>query len=1378
MQPKITGKGMHFRASWCLITLFMSYVRSVSVCLSRLRFVLGMLLLAVSHLASAHEEFNLMVFSKTAGFRHTSITNGIQMIQALGASNHFAVTATEDATAFTDANLALYSAVVFLSTTGDVLDTNQQASFERYIQAGGGYVGIHSASDTEYSWPWYGQLVGAYFQDHPAQQTATTLVADRVHPSTIGLPERWERFDEWYNFQSNPRGSVHVLATLDESTYSPGGGAMGYDHPIAWCHQFDGGRAWYTGAGHTESSYAEPLFQQHVLGGILWAAGAEEGDAGATIDSNYQKVVLDANPQNPMELSVAPDGRVIYVERGGRVMVWKPDTATTVQAGQIPVFSQLEDGLLGVALDPGFATNNWLYLYYAPTGVTPVQHLSRFTMSGDTLLTNSEIVMLTVPTQREVCCHSGGSLTFGSDGYLYVSLGDNTSPFESDNYTPIDERAGRSAYDAQKSSSNANDLRGKILRIKPQPDGSYTIPAGNLFPPGTTNTRPEIYVMGCRNPFRISVDAATGWLYWGEVGPDANSDNSNRGPRGYDEWNQARTAGNYGWPYFAANNQAYREYDFATTISGPYFDAASPTNNSPNNTGPLVLPPAQPAWIWYPYTASTVFPQLGSGSRTAMAGPVYQFDTNAVPARQLPAYFDQTLFIYEWSRNWIKEVKLDQNGDILAINPFLPTFNFSRPMDMDVGPDGALYLIEWGTGFSGNNADAKIVRIEYVGGNRAPVVVASASPDSGNAPLLVQFSSSGTYDPEPGDTLSYVWSYFGNGVTNSTDPNPSFSYATNGVYSPQLKVFDSAGNVTIANLSVTVGNNRPQPQVLYPPDGSVFDWGNELNFSAAVFDVEDGATTNGSISCSAVEVELSLGHNDHAHGLSQQNDCSGTFLTPPGHGGDGDNILLVLNARYTDSGAVGVPALTGSATALVQPRRKQAEHYSAASGVTTYLTADNNGVSEVRNIEPGDWLSFHPYHLTNLDGIVYRVAGGVGGQIELRTGATNGALLATANIPPTGGAYTNISVAFTNPGGTHELFFIFTGTPGTSNLFQFNWFEFIGAGVGIPTAPDTNPPVVLSARPGNGSSFLQGQTIPFAAEVTDDLLLSQVEFWVDGGLRQTFTSEPFKTLIAGLGNGGHTFEVRAVDFAGNWTTNTANLTVTTGSLPKGPYGGVPHAIPGRIETEDYDQGGAGLAYFEADSNGNEGGAYRTSEQVDIQSTGDSAGGAYNVGWIRSTEWLEYTVNSIGGPYDVTLRAASPAGSPGTVGVTLNGLSLGTFNIPSTGDWQVYASVTRTNVSVPAVTNGLLRLTITGGSGFLHNLNWIEFVALSVPPVLEWTSALDIPFVTAPAFSINTTNQSVTVPMQGTRGFYRLRANAPTSLNQVNVMGTNLVITYE
>jgi type 1 glutamine amidotransferase len=225
--------------------------------------------------SAADPAYKVLVFSKTAGFRHSSIPNGIQAVRELGSANNFTVDATEDAAAFTGSNLAQYRAVIFMMTTGDVLNDTQQSAFESYVRAGGGYVGVHSASDTEYQWPFYGGLVGGYFHSHPAIQQATVRVEDRAHASTAHLGNDWVRTDEWYNFQTNPRANVKVLARLDETTYS--GGNMG-DHPIAWCQPYQGGRSWYTAGGHTEQTYTEPAFRAHLLGGIRYAAGVTKAD--------------------------------------------------------------------------------------------------------------------------------------------------------------------------------------------------------------------------------------------------------------------------------------------------------------------------------------------------------------------------------------------------------------------------------------------------------------------------------------------------------------------------------------------------------------------------------------------------------------------------------------------------------------------------------------------------------------------------------------------------------------------------------------------------------------------------------------------------------------------------------------------------------------------------------------------------------------------------------------------------------------------------------------------------------------------------------------------------------------------------------------------
>ncbi|MFF4972492.1 ThuA domain-containing protein [Streptomyces sp. NPDC001083] len=270
----------------------------------------------------------VLVFSRTAGFRHDAIPEGIAALRELGAEGGFTVDATEDAGAFTPRNLARYDAVVFLSTTGDVLDDTQQGAFERYIERGGGYAGIHAAADTEYDWAFYGGLVGAWFQSHPAIQPATVDIEDGGHPATSGLPRVWERTDEWYNYRTDPRERVHVLASLDESSYS--GGTMNGDHPIAWCQEYRGGRAFYTGGGHTKESYADPAFRRHLLGGLRYATGAVRADCRP--ENGYRPLfdgtaasLTEWRQAGPGGFALSPDGTL--TSSGGLGMLWYAGSA-------------------------------------------------------------------------------------------------------------------------------------------------------------------------------------------------------------------------------------------------------------------------------------------------------------------------------------------------------------------------------------------------------------------------------------------------------------------------------------------------------------------------------------------------------------------------------------------------------------------------------------------------------------------------------------------------------------------------------------------------------------------------------------------------------------------------------------------------------------------------------------------------------------------------------------------------------------------------------------------------------------------------------------------------------------------------------------------
>ncbi|MFB6397123.1 ThuA domain-containing protein [Polymorphospora lycopeni] len=1079
---------------------------------------------------TAVDPYSVLVFSKTAGFRHDSIPAGIAAIQQLGADNGFTVDTTEDGAAFTDANLARYAAVIWLSTTGDVLDPDQQAAFERYVRAGGGYVGVHAASDTEYSWEWYGGLVGAYFSAHPANQQATIKVEDPAHPSTAALPANWSRYDEWYNFQTNPRGDVHVLASLDERTYTPGAGAMGADHPIAWCHDYDGGRAWYTGGGHTNESYTEPEFVAHLLGGIQTAAGAVDADCRATLDDSFEKISLDSNTNNPMELDVAGDGRVFYAERDGRVQVIDPETGLTSTAMTLPVFTGNEDGLIGLRLDPGFDTNGWIYLYYAPAGGGPRNLLSRFTVTGTTIDPASESVVIQVDTQRNTCCHAGGSMVFDADGNLYLATGDNTNPFESSAYTPIDERPGRQDYDAQRSSGNTNDLRGKVLRIHPEDAGGYTVPTGNLFPAGTAQTRPEIYAMGFRNPFRIGIDQQTGVLYVADYGPDAGTANPNRGPEGRVEWNVVDAPGNFGWPYCHGSNLAYNDFTFPSGPSGAKFDCAAPVNNSPNNTGLTNLPPAIPATVDYGYSPDPRYPEIGGGG-APMGGPVYRYDPELASDTKWPAYFDGKALFGEWNQSKMYTFQVSADAtELVDINNLLTGMEFIRPMDFEFGPDGALYMIEWGSGFGGNNDNSGVYRIDYIAGDRAPIAVASAEPTSGQAPLAVQFSSAGSRDPDGGQ-ITFAWT-FGDGGT-STAANPAHTYAEPGNYTAQLTVTNEKGRDAVANVPVTVGNTAPTVTIEFPPDGGFFDWGDQVEYTVRVTDPEDGE-----IDCDRVVLQSFLGHDEHSHPLDTYHGCTGTVQTSlaAGHGAEA-NVFAVFEASYTDNGGVGgASPLTGRSIERLQPKRKQAEYFTATGrtadgtgggdpGVQKETTGDTaGGFQNIGFIEDGDWWSVAPASLYSIDQLRFRVASAEqGGLIQVRSGAVDGPLLVTATVPGTGAwqTYTDVTVDLTDPpAGSAPLFFVAKHPSGGANsLFNVNWVDFLGRGV-TENAP---PTVTVAADPTTGTAPL---TVNFTGTATDPEGESPLTYQWDFGDGGSATTA----------NATHTYTVPG--------TFTATLTVT------------------------------------------------------------------------------------------------------------------------------------------------------------------------------------------------------------------------------------------
>ena len=789
-----------------------------------------------------------------------------------------------------------FEAVVFLNATGSQLDGAERAAFEDYVADGGGLVAVGAAIGAEPGWTFLGEVLGARATGSVAPSEALVKVADRVHPAGEQLPMYWERTERWYDYDTNVRGDMHVLATVDEDTYD--GGDMGFDHPFAWCGDVAGGRSFYTGAGTTAASYGDDAFLSHLAGAISWAAGGE-GDCDATVLEHYEQhtIATNENPDDiqlgePIGFDVLPDGRVITTERTGEVILHEADGSSRTVLADVPVYDVREDGMYGPAVDHEFEENGWVYLYYSPAtmdGVAPdgtpypeatppgnaptaapdpavwdqwigynVLSRVKFVDGPEPYLdmaTEQEI--LRVHQDRGACCHLAGDIAFDSENNLWMVTGDDTpagggnsggfGPFndqltteahrfrvqnaasgtftltfdgettgpiafdydnaaleaalealdaiddvsvtggntktisfvgdqrgvdvplltadlsgltaaEGESIVLTNEVASEAGWswaphvDARRSSLNTNDLRGKVLRISVNPDGSYDIPDGNMFEDDDPLTAPEIYAMGFRNPFRISLDEDD-VAYITDYSPDSRVPETFRGPAGTGRIEIVDEPANYGWPLCYGPDLPYFEWDFIASTPldpddpQPFDCAGGPENTSRWNTGRTQTPPVKQPELWYSYndnrpedplgtpcfasygtnppgTCPQLFPELGTGGVAPHGAAPYDYDPSNPNPTKWPEYYDESFIFGEFGRDFLFEVRLDEDGEVFKINDALPCgdaqsgepFWCESPMDMEFH-DGHLYVLTYGSGFFRANPGARMLRFEYTGGD-------------------------------------------------------------------------------------------------------------------------------------------------------------------------------------------------------------------------------------------------------------------------------------------------------------------------------------------------------------------------------------------------------------------------------------------------------------------------------------------------------------------------------------------------------------------------------------------------------------------------------------------------------------------------------------
>ncbi len=813
---------------------------------------------------------HVLVFAGAATEGDAAREASIALLGRFASEGDFRIERASDPKTITDAKLAEFAAVVLPDAAVGKLDDAGRRAFERFVETGGGVIALHAAlaapSDGD-AWPWYRRL-------------ASGLDVEQAASAPLVI--------EWTDGTPDPAKSPLTDAPFTVADLSPRVEVLAKsgDRALSWRQEYDSGRVFATALGASAATFDDARVQAHLRAGIrqVLAAPPRRADHYLPQDDRFTIETVVEGLSDPIEIAPLPDGDVLILQREGALKRFRAKDQRIETIRQFAVACRtasedhsLECGGLGLAIDPRFDVNKFIYVYWSPLEPS-VNRLSRFTLVGSELTDQKDL--LDVRTDREhKTCHEGGSLAFGPDGCLYMSCGDNTDPFESDGLCPIDERDGRKEFDAQRSSGNSNDLRGAVNRVRPKDDGTIEIPDGNLWPKGTPKTRPEIFVKGCRNPYRIAIDPESGDVWYGDVGPDAAADVDGN-PIGYDLLVQARHAAYFGWPYFRGG-RPYRDKDFTSGAFGKSF-ADGIVNDSPNNTGITNLPLPERPVLFFPYSKSDRFPELGDGGRNAMAGPVCR---QSRLKGTWPPYFDGVLFFYDWIRTHVFVVVLDDQRRFVTLHRFLANLSVHHPIDMEMGRDGSLWILDYGTNWW-ENQDGRLLRVRFGGFDRAPIVVASATPSDGRSPLAVKFSTDGSRDPEwegdappdPSRALRFHWN-FGDGIEDDGE-RPVHVFRTSGVFDVAVTATDVAGKSTRTTTRVIAGNTAPRAKLTVDAPDGCFQWDREVTYHVDVEDVEDGEGREHRVHPTEVEKRVEVTAEYFENGRPDATDAAEDPLLP------------------------------------------------------------------------------------------------------------------------------------------------------------------------------------------------------------------------------------------------------------------------------------------------------------------------------------------------------------------------------------------------------------------------------------------------------------------------------------------------------------------